>query len=143
MIERSAIPASLAASKILPSTSILTALVHSSRRAYLGLEEIRKAEIGQHTAETSITVNFTSVKRILKTICCHGGFYFFFSSIIFVVVSQYVGKVSQYFELHYTLRAKTIFFDIVIVICLMCFSQKEALFSRLRHDFPSGCWDKA
>lgn len=30
-------PASLAAWKIFPSTSMLTALVHSSKRAYLGL----------------------------------------------------------------------------------------------------------
>lgn len=37
-MESRAMPASLAAWKILPSTSMLTALVHSSRRAYLGLE---------------------------------------------------------------------------------------------------------
>lgn len=37
VMDSSAIPASLAAWKILPSTSMLTALVHSSRRAYLGL----------------------------------------------------------------------------------------------------------
>ena len=37
VMESSAMPASLAAWKILPSTSMLTALVHSSRRAYLGL----------------------------------------------------------------------------------------------------------
>ena len=36
-MESSAMPASLAAWKIFPSTSMLTALVHSSRRAYLGL----------------------------------------------------------------------------------------------------------
>ena len=38
VMESRAMPASLAAWKILPSTSMLTALVHSSRRAYLGLE---------------------------------------------------------------------------------------------------------
>lgn len=37
-MESRAMPASLAAWKILPSTSMLTALVHSSRRAYFGLE---------------------------------------------------------------------------------------------------------
>lgn len=37
VMESRAMPASLAAWKILPSTSMLTALVHSSRRAYLGL----------------------------------------------------------------------------------------------------------
>lgn len=37
VMDSSEIPASLAAWKILPSTSMLTALVHSSRRAYLGL----------------------------------------------------------------------------------------------------------
>lgn len=37
VMDSSAIPASLAAWKILPSTSMLTALVHSSRRAYFGL----------------------------------------------------------------------------------------------------------
>ena len=37
VMESSAMPASLAAWKIFPSTSMLTALVHSSRRAYLGL----------------------------------------------------------------------------------------------------------
>lgn len=37
VIESSAIPASFAAWKIFPSTSMLTALVHSSSRAYLGL----------------------------------------------------------------------------------------------------------
>lgn len=36
-MESRAMPASLAAWKILPSTSMLTALVHSSRSAYLGL----------------------------------------------------------------------------------------------------------
>lgn len=37
VMESRAMPASFAAWKILPSTSMLTALVHSSRRAYLGL----------------------------------------------------------------------------------------------------------
>lgn len=35
-------PASLAAWKIFPSTSMLTALVHSSKRAYLGLNHTKQ-----------------------------------------------------------------------------------------------------
>lgn len=35
-------PASLAAWKIFPSTSMLTALVHSSKRAYLGLKQTKQ-----------------------------------------------------------------------------------------------------
>lgn len=42
-------PASLAAWKIFPSTSMLTALVHSSNRAYLGLT--RKVEVTLFTAK--------------------------------------------------------------------------------------------
>lgn len=38
VIDSKEIPASFAAWNILPSTSILTALVHSSSRAYLGLK---------------------------------------------------------------------------------------------------------
>lgn len=43
VMESRAMPASLAAWKILPSTSMLTALVHSSRRAYFGLESGSRA----------------------------------------------------------------------------------------------------
>lgn len=47
VMESRAMPASLAAWKISPSTSMLTALVHSSRRAYLGLGAQREWAAGR------------------------------------------------------------------------------------------------
>ena len=45
VIDSRAIPASFAAWKMFPSTSMLTALVHSSSRAYRGLEERENTQI--------------------------------------------------------------------------------------------------
>lgn len=45
VMESREMPASLAAWKIFPSTSMLTALVHSSNRAYLGLTEAKEMNL--------------------------------------------------------------------------------------------------
>lgn len=58
VIDSREMPASLAAWKILPSTSILTALVHSSKSAYLGLER---------TQETRFCIAYVRCSRSIPT----------------------------------------------------------------------------
>lgn len=91
MIDSSAIPASFAAWKIPPSTSMLTALVHSSSRAYLGLgerhsqthkerkraREDRVTMVGAH--RVTVTLSICEICMLLsKTAFSKGSFYYFY-----------------------------------------------------------------
>lgn len=68
MIDSSAIPASFAAWKILPSTSMLTALVHSSSRAYRGLGERHSHAHKERKREREDRVTMMGAHRVTVTL---------------------------------------------------------------------------